>query len=118
MDFQVCQEFFQLISEKCEICGLAGTASCTVCKNAYYCSKAHQIEDWNLGHKEWCKYLSQKTSVAPAKKRKTPQTFPEYELVTDIVPLEEVEEDDPEQDPKHEEQERLEETKKVFNANV
>lgn len=38
----------------CEKCGEKGEKKCGSCKGAWYCSAAHQKEDW-ASHKTWCK---------------------------------------------------------------
>lgn len=40
---------------QCVICGLGGAKSCGKCGTTAYCSREHQMEDWNMcRHKEFC----------------------------------------------------------------
>eukprot|EP01098_Paradermamoeba_levis_P006989 TRINITY_DN28_c0_g1_i7.p1 TRINITY_DN28_c0_g1~~TRINITY_DN28_c0_g1_i7.p1 ORF type:complete len:431 (-),score=136.79 TRINITY_DN28_c0_g1_i7:186-1478(-) len=39
----------------CELCGQAGDKRCGGCRHVRYCSKQHQLDDWNLGHDVECK---------------------------------------------------------------
>ncbi|KAG1051324.1 hypothetical protein G6F43_006462 [Rhizopus delemar] len=39
----------------CVVCGIAGTKVCGKCGSAAYCSREHQMADWNMcRHKEFC----------------------------------------------------------------
>ncbi|KAJ1966469.1 hypothetical protein GGI12_000044 [Dipsacomyces acuminosporus] len=38
----------------CTVCGLAGTKACSKCHSRYYCSREHQIADWDAGHRSHC----------------------------------------------------------------
>lgn len=38
----------------CRVCGQPGSKNCSKCKSVRYCSKQHQSEDWNAGHKQGC----------------------------------------------------------------
>lgn len=38
----------------CNICGSKAPSHCSKCKKSYYCSRKHQILDWQKGHKEIC----------------------------------------------------------------
>ncbi|CAH2075297.1 unnamed protein product, partial [Iphiclides podalirius] len=41
----------------CNVCGLKGPSHCSKCKKSFYCSRKHQILDWQKGHKEYCSIL-------------------------------------------------------------
>lgn len=41
----------------CNVCGIRGPSHCSKCKKSYYCSRKHQILDWQKGHKENCVQL-------------------------------------------------------------
>ncbi|XP_068630272.1 programmed cell death protein 2 [Battus philenor] len=41
----------------CHVCGIKGPSHCSKCKMSYYCSRKHQILDWQKGHKEVCSKL-------------------------------------------------------------
>lgn len=52
----------QNVVDKCKICGgIVNLKVCAKCKNAAYCSKEHQKQDWK-DHKELCKKLSAASS--------------------------------------------------------
>ncbi|KAI8978893.1 programmed cell death protein 2 [Pilobolus umbonatus] len=39
----------------CVICGILGSKACSRCGNTHYCSRQHQLSDWNMcRHKEFC----------------------------------------------------------------
>ena len=42
------------MTESCVICNKPALQRCSRCKSVYYCSKEHQIDDWNLSHKSFC----------------------------------------------------------------
>ncbi|KAI8388134.1 programmed cell death protein 2 [Radiomyces spectabilis] len=68
----------------CVICGLAGTKKCGRCQSTSYCSRQHQLVDWNsCGHKEYCT-----KSLTLAQKHKRDQLralriFEEKEIVSE-----------------------------------
>jgi MYND finger len=41
----------------CEICGCSGPKRCGHCHVVNYCSREHQMDDWKIGHSEFCKKL-------------------------------------------------------------
>ncbi|KAJ2061890.1 hypothetical protein GGI17_002767 [Coemansia sp. S146] len=38
----------------CTVCGLAGSKACSKCHKQFYCSRAHQVADWDAGHRAQC----------------------------------------------------------------
>jgi hypothetical protein len=42
---------------KCVVCGVASKQSCSVCGDAYYCSREHQKQDWKT-HKTTCQKIA------------------------------------------------------------
>jgi pre-rRNA-processing protein TSR4 len=38
----------------CAVCGSPASKMCSQCKHLWYCSKAHQLADWQAGHKGKC----------------------------------------------------------------
>ncbi|XP_059059548.1 programmed cell death protein 2 [Achroia grisella] len=79
-------------SKLCNICGIKAPSHCSKCKKTYYCSRKHQILDWQKGHKEICSQLNNPIQnnflVTEAGKS---ILFKEWELVVD----EEDDEDSP-----------------------
>jgi pre-rRNA-processing protein TSR4 len=80
--------FYQLTlpASTCEICAFPASKICSKCKQAHYCSKEHQLEDWKFQHSEVCKQPSQTPSKSTTKitnKQTPPSLFPEFELVTE-----------------------------------
>ncbi|KAI8907474.1 programmed cell death protein 2 [Powellomyces hirtus] len=68
----------------CHLCGLDGSKQCARCKTTRYCSREHQLLDWNLGtHKAQCTGTATASSVSSAIKN---VLFPEYELVSEDEP--------------------------------
>lgn len=41
----------------CDVCGTRAPSHCAKCKKTYYCSRKHQVLDWQKGHKEMCSEL-------------------------------------------------------------
>ncbi|XP_072940939.1 programmed cell death protein 2-like [Epargyreus clarus] len=71
----------------CNLCGTRAPSHCSKCKKTYYCSRKHQILDWQKGHKEDCSNLQQETTfnannfiVTEAGKS---ILFKEWELIVD-----------------------------------
>lgn len=48
----------------CNLCGMKGPSHCSKCKKSFYCSRKHQILDWQKGHKELCPQLQVPTVLA------------------------------------------------------
>ncbi|KAI8825764.1 programmed cell death protein 2 [Fimicolochytrium jonesii] len=70
----------------CNICGLSGPKKCSKCKAAQYCSKEHQVVDWNEGgHKHRCESANG-DAADPATASQTKVLFPEFELVSEDEP--------------------------------
>ncbi|KAI9261127.1 programmed cell death protein 2 [Sporodiniella umbellata] len=68
----------------CTICGIAGSKLCSKCGTASYCSREHQMADWNMcRHKEFCnKPLSAEDQVTIEKLRSS-RMFEEKEIVSE-----------------------------------
>ncbi|KAI8143338.1 programmed cell death protein 2 [Fennellomyces sp. T-0311] len=66
--------------DECVVCGLAGTKVCGKCHSAHYCSRQHQLVDWNsCGHKQFCNQPSKEEADALRAKR----LFAEMEIVSE-----------------------------------
>ena len=46
----------------CNLCGCKGPSHCSKCKKTFYCSRKHQILDWQKGHKQICPELQVRLS--------------------------------------------------------
>ncbi|KAJ3026581.1 Programmed cell death protein 2, partial [Rhizophlyctis rosea] len=77
----------------CTICGLHAPKHCSRCKRIHYCSREHQLLDWNSGgHKAICLTLSQDQD-APPPLSTLRHLFSEHELVSEEEPEPEKEKD-------------------------
>ncbi|KAI9496356.1 programmed cell death protein 2 [Zychaea mexicana] len=66
--------------KECVICGMAGTKACGKCQAAYYCSRQHQLVDWNsCGHKQYCNNSNAKEQT----KLRAARLFTEMEIVSE-----------------------------------
>lgn len=74
----------------CVVCGNHGPKKCGGCKKVSYCSRAHQLHDWRLGHRAACSELAQAPSASPAlPPRYDPSLgvlLPEWDVVTEPEP--------------------------------
>uniref|UniRef100_A0ACB8GAY0 Programmed cell death protein 2 n=2 Tax=Sphaerodactylus townsendi TaxID=933632 RepID=A0ACB8GAY0_9SAUR len=68
----------------CRVCGCLGPKACSKCHKAYYCSKDHQVRDWQAGHKVSCTQSDQMDIAIPDHKC----LFPEYEIVIEPEEIE------------------------------
>ncbi|KAF7728156.1 Programmed cell death protein 2 [Apophysomyces ossiformis] len=68
----------------CVICGMAGTKKCGRCQATHYCSRQHQLVDWNMcRHKEFCnKTLTSKEKDTVQRLRQL-RVFDEKEIVNE-----------------------------------
>ncbi|KAJ2946996.1 hypothetical protein O0L34_g16340 [Tuta absoluta] len=78
----------------CNVCGAKGPSHCSKCKKIFYCSRQHQILDWQKGHKQECPQLQAKDSVKYNNFIVTEAgksiLFKEWELIVDEEDEEEV----------------------------
>ncbi|CAH2233969.1 programmed cell death protein 2 [Pararge aegeria] len=86
----------------CNVCGIKAPSHCSKCKKVYYCSRQHQILDWQKGHKSICPDLQKKCdpywnnfNVTEAGQS---LLFKEWELIVDEEDEEEVTAVDPNQE--------------------
>jgi len=84
------------VKKLCNICSLWGTYRCTSCKSVYYCSKNHQKEDWNSGHKEDCPKISEENFISLRKNSTV--LFKEFEMITSDFDYDDNPEDSSEED--------------------
>ncbi|XP_041976344.1 programmed cell death protein 2 [Aricia agestis] len=74
-------------SKHCILCGNKAPSHCSKCKKVYYCSRKHQILDWQKGHKEKCEDIQQgKENVAShftVTETGKSVLFKEWELIVD-----------------------------------
>ncbi|XP_063379177.1 programmed cell death protein 2 [Cydia fagiglandana] len=70
----------------CELCGVRAPSHCSKCKKTYYCSRKHQVIDWQNGHKQLCPTLQTEEvpdnyfTVTEAGKN---NLYKEWELIVD-----------------------------------
>ncbi|CAB3221400.1 unnamed protein product [Arctia plantaginis] len=90
----------------CNVCGTRAPSHCAKCKKTYYCSRKHQVLDWQKGHKAMCSELQTLDSYKPNNFKVTQAgkalLFKEWELIVD-----EEDEDDPKNVDENEEMEKL-----------
>ncbi|KAI9309178.1 programmed cell death protein 2 [Cunninghamella echinulata] len=70
----------------CVICGIEGTKACGQCKSVHYCSREHQMVDWNMClHKQFCKKINNLTPTEQQQIEKLRQQriFQEMEIVSE-----------------------------------
>ncbi|KAJ2551024.1 hypothetical protein EV175_003844 [Coemansia sp. RSA 1933] len=69
----------------CVVCGFHGSKTCSKCHSRYYCSRSHQIFDWESSHRKQCSEdSSQKGEETLEQERKLRRTtFPEYLIVSE-----------------------------------
>ncbi|KPI97892.1 Programmed cell death protein 2 [Papilio xuthus] len=95
----------------CNVCGVRGPSHCSKCKKSYYCSRKHQILDWQKGHKENCIKL-QTDENCPLPNFTVTEAgksvlFKEWELVVDA--------EDEEDDNAVDENQEMEKLRKMMN---
>ncbi|KAJ3210880.1 programmed cell death protein [Clydaea vesicula] len=74
-------------SRYCKICNLKGSKCCSKCKNAYYCSKEHQLYDWNnLDHKLNCSTNCTKVVNIDYNTKSNELQFNCFEIVNEVEP--------------------------------
>jgi len=104
---EILKKFRDKYSQICEICGMKAGNRCGGCKIARYCSREHQVEDWNLGHDQECKGKQ-------IEKRKSPHLFKELEIETEEEVM--TEEDDEETETPQDKQELLQMFKQKYSG--
>ncbi|CEG69282.1 hypothetical protein RMATCC62417_05382 [Rhizopus microsporus] len=68
----------------CVICGIAGTKLCGKCGSASYCSREHQMADWNMcNHKKFCGQHISKEDQTVIDKLRSCRVFAEKEIVSE-----------------------------------
>uniref|UniRef100_A0A914MAN8 MYND-type domain-containing protein n=1 Tax=Meloidogyne incognita TaxID=6306 RepID=A0A914MAN8_MELIC len=101
----------------CVVCGCRAGKRCSKCSKRMYCSRNHQIIDWQTGHREECG-ADEKDFLTCAEKAKLREkqgfTFKEYGIEMVVGEEEEIDEDsdDDEDEDKMEEDENEEEEEK------
>ncbi|KAI7855292.1 programmed cell death protein 2 [Circinella umbellata] len=70
--------------KECVICGVAGTKACGKCQSVYYCSRQHQMVDWNsCHHKQYCNTTVDKEQEQEIQKLRAGRLFSEMEIVSE-----------------------------------
>ncbi|KAJ2382015.1 hypothetical protein GGI23_007458 [Coemansia sp. RSA 2559] len=68
----------------CVVCGFLGSKACSKCHSRYYCSRDHQVIDWESGHRKRCNTDSNGEIAAPENGRYFCRTaFPEHLIVSE-----------------------------------
>lgn len=69
---------------QCVICGLGGAKSCGKCGVTAYCSREHQMTDWNMcRHKEFCTKSMTEKDVKEVESLRSTRIFTEKEIVSE-----------------------------------
>lgn len=69
---------------QCVICGLGGAKSCGKCGTTAYCSREHQMSDWNMcRHKEFCNKPLAEEDKKTIEKLRGARIFVEKEIVSE-----------------------------------
>ncbi|KAJ1814250.1 hypothetical protein LPJ75_002852 [Coemansia sp. RSA 2598] len=66
----------------CIVCGLAGTKACSKCHKRTYCSREHQLADWESGHRSQCGAGRSEPTAAHQKKLQR-MVYPELVVVSE-----------------------------------
>ncbi|KAI7905781.1 programmed cell death protein 2 [Cokeromyces recurvatus] len=84
---------------ECVICGIGGSKFCGKCGKAAYCSREHQMQDWNMcRHKEFCnKPTLTKEEQATVDQLRAARIFIEKEIVSEPEGKDKDEEEEEEQ---------------------
>lgn len=93
-------------TDLCDVCGCRGDKVCSKCHMAQYCGREHQTIDWKSGHKGICTQFlcaeegfDQDQIVEGTNTRfRTKVLFPEYELVTETEPNNDINDDKSEEE--------------------
>uniref|UniRef100_A0A914CKE3 MYND-type domain-containing protein n=1 Tax=Acrobeloides nanus TaxID=290746 RepID=A0A914CKE3_9BILA len=125
LDGEVPDPYFDQLkyAKICAACGCKASKKCGKCEQRWYCSREHQILDWQDGHKLACGKppendinekmdTSEKLNELPGKKPRVANNgflFPEYgmELATDYVPRNEIDSDCDDECEEEEEDDKL-----------
>ncbi|KAJ2470321.1 hypothetical protein EV174_006129, partial [Coemansia sp. RSA 2320] len=87
-------------ARQCAVCGLLGGKACSKCHHRVYCSRGHQVADWNAGHRVQCGQARSPAPEAAAHTRKLQlMLYPEH-----VISSEE-DEDEGQQDAGNEDEE-------------
>ncbi|KAJ2490121.1 hypothetical protein IWW37_003389 [Coemansia sp. RSA 2050] len=72
------------LASVCAVCGLSGNKACSKCHNQFYCSRAHQVADWDAGHRGQCGNTHPRATKSAVYTRK-PQhmMYPELVIVSE-----------------------------------
>ncbi|PIA18229.1 hypothetical protein COEREDRAFT_71022 [Coemansia reversa NRRL 1564] len=72
----------------CAVCGLLGNKACSKCDTRLYCSRSHQMEDWNTGHSQGCpSYKAPGKDSLDNGQRLRHLLYPECVIVSEEEPL-------------------------------
>lgn len=69
---------------QCVICGLSAPKTCGRCHTPHYCSRQHQMVDWNMcRHKEFCNKDMSKDEMETVERLRRGRIFAEKEIVNE-----------------------------------
>ncbi|KAJ2614433.1 hypothetical protein H4S08_001713 [Coemansia sp. RSA 1365] len=72
----------------CVVCGLLGNKACSRCHTRRYCSRSHQMEDWNTGHNVECpSEKAPENDSVDNERRLQHLLYPECVIVSEEEPL-------------------------------
>ncbi|RCI03950.1 Programmed cell death protein 2 [Rhizopus stolonifer] len=69
---------------QCVVCGLGGSKFCGKCGTTAYCSREHQMSDWNMcRHKEFCNKTLSQEEQAIIDELRSARMFKEKEIISE-----------------------------------
>ncbi|KAJ2411762.1 hypothetical protein GGI10_004083 [Coemansia sp. RSA 2530] len=72
------------LASVCVVCGLSGSKACSKCHAQFYCSRAHQVADWDAGHRAQCGSTHPQMSKSAVYSRKLQHMmYPELVIVSE-----------------------------------
>ncbi|KAJ2798420.1 hypothetical protein H4R21_003937, partial [Coemansia helicoidea] len=71
----------------CAVCGLLGNKACSGCRKRVYCSRSHQVADWDAGHRAQCAGSGAAQGPGAGPKRPQPRLlYPEHIIASEEEP--------------------------------
>ncbi|KAJ1733291.1 hypothetical protein LPJ61_001632 [Coemansia biformis] len=83
----------------CAVCGLLGNKACSGCHKRHYCSRNHQVADWDAGHRAQCSDGTAAPGSGAAHKNRQPNIlYPEHIIASEEEPQDGSSDDDDDDD--------------------